>query len=165
MSSPTLKNIVTVIGRLKSHLGLKTDEELGQYFGVQRTTVSAWRARKTVNLKLIAEKCPDLNLHWLLSGEGAATKNATQDEYSELSDLIVQLRNAGMLSNEMRQAFMRAAGIMAAYRSSGDGRIDENELNDIAIRAIIFELNKLLDRLRGVETFEADRNDLPPVQP
>lgn len=90
MAGPTLQNAKAVIDRLKLFTGLSTDERLGDFFGIRRTTVVAWRRRGTINLKLVAAKCPHLNLHWLLTGEGDSGRPhtaPTQDEIARVERL------------------------------------------------------------------------------
>jgi hypothetical protein len=60
----------SVINRLKTLLGLKTDAELALVLGMTKSGVSVWRKRNTYGIIRIHEKFPGLNLNWLLSGVG-----------------------------------------------------------------------------------------------
>ncbi len=70
MSRKKLQNVKEIIDRLKMALKLETDTELAKYLGVNQSTVSAWKLRKSINWDLIITKCKDINLDWLLTGEG-----------------------------------------------------------------------------------------------
>ncbi len=70
MSREKLQNVKEVIDRLKMALKVKTDTELAKHLGVNQSTISVWKTRKSINWDLIITKCKDINIDWLLTGEG-----------------------------------------------------------------------------------------------
>lgn len=59
-----------ILDRIKEYYDLTTDIELSDFLGVSRSTVASYRNRGSVNYDLIFSKCPELNFHWLITGEG-----------------------------------------------------------------------------------------------
>lgn len=58
------------IKRIKELLGLKTDNELREYFGVGENTINMWKYRGTLDITLIYEKIPGVSFDWVLYGKG-----------------------------------------------------------------------------------------------
>lgn len=58
------------IKRIKQLLGLKTDNELRDYFGVGENTINMWKYRGTLDITLIYEKIPGVSFDWILYGKG-----------------------------------------------------------------------------------------------
>lgn len=59
-----------ILNRIKLHYNFKSDVQLAKFLGIATTTLSNWYARNTMNFDLIFTKCEDLNLNWLVNGEG-----------------------------------------------------------------------------------------------
>lgn len=58
-----------ILERISTYYHLKDDTEIGDFYGVNKTTVSSWRTRNKINEKLIKAKCNDENLaNWFLHG-------------------------------------------------------------------------------------------------
>lgn len=62
-------NAKKIIKKLKGNKSLRTDEQLAEYLGVHFTTLSGWKKRNTINIDLIMEKFPGINMNWLLYDE------------------------------------------------------------------------------------------------
>lgn len=63
-----------ILDRLRSAYSLPSDVAVAEFLGVSRSTPAGWRHREYVDLALIARKCPDLNLDWLVRGDGKPLK-------------------------------------------------------------------------------------------
>ncbi|MCF8308432.1 MAG: helix-turn-helix domain containing protein [Bacteroidales bacterium] len=50
------------LNRLKSELNIKTDTELARFLEIKQNTISGWRSRNTIDIKLIIEKCENYNI-------------------------------------------------------------------------------------------------------
>lgn len=74
-------NASEIVDRLKLYFSVKTDKEVAACLGVERVTVSMWKNRDSLDLKLIVTKCDNVNLNWLLRGQG----NMYSDEASDSS--------------------------------------------------------------------------------
>lgn len=57
-----------IIKRLREHLGVKNDTELGKILGVTQGAVSGWRTRNSIDMALIIDTVKDLDLNWLVRG-------------------------------------------------------------------------------------------------
>jgi len=76
MQEKTSQNeIFFIIERLKSYFQVDSDSKLAQILGVKPNTISTWKARHSVDWPLIFSKCDNLNLNWLLTGEGPMLRN------------------------------------------------------------------------------------------
>lgn len=58
-----------VLERISTYYHLDDDEALALFYGVSKSTISAWRTRNRVNEALIRAKCNDDNLaNWFING-------------------------------------------------------------------------------------------------
>lgn len=64
-----------IIKRLKEAYNLRSNVKLAKFLGVSAQVLSNWQNRNTVNYDTIFSKCEDLNLDWLISGEGEVFKH------------------------------------------------------------------------------------------
>ena len=64
-----------ILERIKAFYKLKSDAKLASFLGIPPTTLASWYSRNTFNLDLIYEKCVDIDLKWLLTGEEVILKN------------------------------------------------------------------------------------------
>lgn len=65
-----------IINRLKAVLNLQTDKALADYLGINKSTVSCWYSRNTLDFDLIFQKCPHISPTYLVYGEGAAMRTS-----------------------------------------------------------------------------------------
>ena len=68
-----------ILDRVKNAKKLNNDSKLAEYLSVKKNTISSWRSRNAIDLDLIIAKCNNINLHWLLTGEGNMLRNVEQD--------------------------------------------------------------------------------------
>jgi hypothetical protein len=69
-------NAENVIVRLKQILNEKSDQKLGDYLGIPKSTISNWRQRDSVPYSICVQVAQEKNvsLDWLLTGEGTMLK-------------------------------------------------------------------------------------------
>ncbi len=60
----------TILERIKLAYHLETDAELANFLDINASTLSMQKNRGRLNLKLIIQKCRDLNKNWLFHGKG-----------------------------------------------------------------------------------------------
>lgn len=60
----------SVLDRIKNFYGLKGNADLARFLGVAPNTITNWYGRKTFDIDIIYTKCVDVNINWLLTGEG-----------------------------------------------------------------------------------------------
>lgn len=63
-------DVTDIVRRAKLALDLKKDNELAQYLGVSRSTLSNWMARNSIDFGLLLSRLPDVDYNWLLTGKG-----------------------------------------------------------------------------------------------
>lgn len=67
----TILDVAGIIKRAKQILNLKKDNELAEFMGVSRATVSNWSARNSIDFHLLFAKMGDkVDYNWLLLGKG-----------------------------------------------------------------------------------------------
>lgn len=59
-----------ILQRIKKAYHLETDAEVADFLDIKPSTLSMQKNRGRLNLKLIIEKCRDVNKNWLLDGVG-----------------------------------------------------------------------------------------------
>ncbi len=69
-----------ILDRIKTFYNLKNNAKLAAFLGVPPTTLSSWYSRDTFDLDIIYEKCVDIDLAWLLTGEGSMLKEEQSEE-------------------------------------------------------------------------------------
>ena len=58
----------SVLGRIKTAYGLRTDAQLAAHLGVKPNTIATWKKRGLLNYNLIFAKCHDVPPDYLVSG-------------------------------------------------------------------------------------------------
>ncbi len=86
----TVFKIDVILSRVKEALNLTTDMQLAQFFEVNKTTVSNWRKRNTIDWNLLFSKCKHISKDWLLDGIGSKDGKLNP----EYSNNIIQNINA-----------------------------------------------------------------------
>jgi transcriptional regulator with XRE-family HTH domain len=81
MQAENLQIVVKhILGRLKVLLGVRTDTELAKELGVHQSTISAWKARGTLDFALLITKCNGVDWNWLLTGHAFEIDEEEWDE-------------------------------------------------------------------------------------
>lgn len=76
MSTDNLQSVDFILDKIKEKENLATDAELADFLGRKPGTISAWRARKTLDWELILTKCSNY-VNELLYGKKKELKDAT----------------------------------------------------------------------------------------
>lgn len=63
-----------ILDRAKSAYGFESDTELWRHLGVSSAVLSNWRRRNSIDLALIAARCGDRSLDYIVYGRGSATE-------------------------------------------------------------------------------------------
>lgn len=82
MQEKKSQNATVVLNRLKHAYNIKTDSDLAALLGVARNTISTWRTRDSVDYSSIFAKCEQINLNWLITGEGEIFKTKTPKNFT-----------------------------------------------------------------------------------
>lgn len=160
MSREKLKKVV-ILDRIKKAYGFKTDAQLADFLGIKSTHLAVWRARDSINLDLIITKCSDLNLNWLLTGQGSmflneqSESNAIQvnnkaEEYAakerQLAELRQEIEHLKAELKKMDTTDEKDAARMAALKE----HIRELELENSKLLGQIGILKELLNKKLGL---------------
>lgn len=70
----------SVLDRIKSFYGLKGNADLARFLGVAPNTITNWYGRKTFDIDVIYTKCVNININWLLTGEGNMYRAESEKE-------------------------------------------------------------------------------------
>jgi hypothetical protein len=98
-----LKYFENIITRLMIYF--KTDKiiVLAESLNVSQPTISNWKRRGTIDMKLLLEKCENINLNWLFFGEGAMLRqrHEVQEENSEY--VLSELARLRLLAKKVKE--------------------------------------------------------------
>lgn len=64
-----------VLDRIKEYYKLKGNADLARFLGVAPNTITNWYGRKTFDIDVVYTKCVDIDMNWLLTGEGKMLRN------------------------------------------------------------------------------------------
>ena len=70
-----------VLDRIKEYYKLKGNAELARFLGVAPNTITNWYGRKTFDIDVIYTKCVDMDMNWLLTGEGNMLRTESKEEH------------------------------------------------------------------------------------
>ncbi len=65
-----------ILGRIKEYYDFNTDSELADFLGIQRSTLSNWTKRNTIDYDLVFSKCEQIDKNWLLTGSGSMLRES-----------------------------------------------------------------------------------------
>ncbi|WP_138431208.1 helix-turn-helix domain-containing protein [Fodinibius saliphilus] len=103
----------TILERIKKVYRLETDADLADFLGMNPSTLSMQKNRGRVNLRLIIDKCRDINLNWLLHGEGPmrlSENGKGSIQIPVFSEAMLPLDGNGSLKNEYKIGWLSAGG-------------------------------------------------------
>jgi phage repressor protein C with HTH and peptisase S24 domain len=75
-----MERVEQIIARMKESYGLPTDKELARQLGLGSNAVATWKQKDTVPYKQLCQAVLDLdlNLKWLMFGEGEKSESANE---------------------------------------------------------------------------------------
>jgi len=82
-----MDNKILILGRIKEYYKFNTDAELANFLGIQRSTLSNWVKRDSIDYDLVFSKCKLIDKNWLLTGNGQMLKPNTQKTLTHASDV------------------------------------------------------------------------------
>lgn len=76
-----------ILNRVKEYYNFQTDLELADFLGVNKSTISNWSKRNSIDYDLLFTKCEHINKNWLITGEGSKDKSEGRTiQYAENSE-------------------------------------------------------------------------------
>jgi len=131
MSTENRHNVEIILKRLIFALGFDTDQQLADWLGVGNKVLSAWKARNSSKaIAIISSKCRELDLNWVLTGEGEPKPNKFiqfADEIIKTSVKVDQLEyDAQKKARSLTAgAKMRMGAILGAVEASAEDDQEE----------------------------------------
>lgn len=83
-------NVSMIINKLREYAGYSSDKELAIGLGLSPSTISSWRKRNSIDLKIIFNKFPTIDLNWLLKEDDTNTIDILKENI-ELKDEIKKM--------------------------------------------------------------------------
>lgn len=104
---------INFLNRLKSEKGITTDTELAKKLGVKQNTISGWKARNTIDIKLIISVFDDISLDYLAFGRDPPQQiNEPQEKYKSQSptdkDQVIDIQGRYIENLEQQVRDLRA---------------------------------------------------------
>ncbi len=65
-----------ILVRAKTALGVTSDMQLAELLGVNKSTLSNWKSRNSIDYEVLFSKCKHVNYNWLINGEGEMLNSA-----------------------------------------------------------------------------------------
>lgn len=97
-----------MIARFKEFYGFRFDTDMARKLGLSDgSAIGNWRRRDTIDLLLIADRCPEINLDWLIWGRGGRTPSMHEDGSGELSEMIHR-QDVILLVSEALENYLKA---------------------------------------------------------
>lgn len=90
-----------MIDRFKRFYGFRFDTDMARKLELSDgSAIGNWRRRDSIDLLLIADYCPEINLDWLIWGRGTRTPPPTEDR-TNLPDNVLYLQEMGVPSTQI----------------------------------------------------------------
>lgn len=109
----------TIIERAKMGLGISSDSEFAAILNINKSTLSNWKARNTIDYDVLFSKCEKINMNWLLTGEGKMLKDEIQlanphveENFKLQTDRVVELQSVPLYELDA------TAGLVSLFNDS-----------------------------------------------
>ncbi|NGP87273.1 helix-turn-helix domain-containing protein [Fodinibius halophilus] len=116
----------TILERIKEAYHLETDADVADFLEMNPSTLSMQKNRGRINLRVIIDKCCDINLNWLLHGNGPIR---TLDDESSIhvpvysGDMLNQNGNE-LFKDENKLGWLKAEGDFLEGMDNGYANTD-----------------------------------------
>ncbi len=68
MSTKNDKSLI--INDIKKYYKIDSDAEFARFLGIKPQTLASWRSRNSIDYDLLSSVCVDINMNWVITGEG-----------------------------------------------------------------------------------------------
>lgn len=104
-----------MIERFKRFYNLRFDTDMARKLELSDgSAIGNWRRRDSIDLLLIADYCPEINMDWLIWGRGTRTPPPTDEERAYPRDNLSYLQSLGvpreqiiMIVHEALESYMK----------------------------------------------------------
>lgn len=106
-----------ILDRAKAALNISSDVRLAEILGVSKSTLSNWKARNSIDYAILFTKCKQINLDWLITGDGNPEKEPTssvavKEEFSLRTDRKIESQDIPLYD------MSAAAGLVAIFNEN-----------------------------------------------
>lgn len=63
-----------ILNKISTYYNFKNDSEFSHFLGITPQVLSNWRRRNTINYQIVSTKCLEIDMNWVVTGEGEMTK-------------------------------------------------------------------------------------------
>jgi hypothetical protein len=88
----TFEDKPTILNRVKTAYNITSEQQLASFLGINKSTLSNWKRRNSIDFELLFSKCENISYHWLLTGEGQMLLTEGQKQTS-LEDAVLLAEN------------------------------------------------------------------------
>jgi uncharacterized coiled-coil protein SlyX len=94
-----------ILARIKEYYGFNTDIDLANFLGIQRSTVSNWVKRNSIDYDLVFSKCVHMDKNWLLNGQESMLRETPAENTTPQATPVLasNKKNKGDTSNAPAQ--------------------------------------------------------------
>ncbi len=110
-----------ILSRLKEINKLSSDTELANLLGINKSTLSNWYRRNTVDYDLVFSKCEHVDINWLLFGQGEMLREKEAPSYGQREESTSMLGERSGEYNLMYKKLLeeKVAELKEAYKEIG----------------------------------------------
>lgn len=124
-----------MIERFKRFFGFRFDTDMARKLELSDgSAIGNWRRRDSIDLLMIADYCPEINMDWLIWGRGTRNPSAPDEERTQPRDNLSYLQALGvpreqiiMIVHEALESYLKenAAGRERLAESAGGATGDQ----------------------------------------
>lgn len=147
-----------IIERMRTAIGVYTDQDLAKYLGIAKTSVSSWRARQNIprkHLDCIARNMR-ISYEWLLTGEG--DMSLPPPPLPTNLRYLQPKKSAGIAADPTEEELEREQAAVIAAVSNVAG-LDAAELLEVFIKLPRSKQKKILGNALEEHERQGDKGD------
>ena len=120
-----------ILARIKEYYSFNTDTDLADFLGIQRSTLSNWVKRDSIDYDLVFSKCKQIDKNWLLTGQGEMLKSDKgiqvkfyESENAPIGRKLIPFYDTEAAAGTLRVSNMDPVSEAAEYIDAGDWFLD-----------------------------------------
>lgn len=151
-----------IIERLKVALNIQKDKDLAAFLGVDKSTLSNYKSgNRDIDYKSLFSKCKQINIHWLITGEGEMLLPPTKGNINYINggnNVTGNVNGGQMLNITMpesgRQKIIKPNGKIKIQRTDSTKSVNTREAE------LLKENSDLKERIAFLEGSMKGKDDL-----
>lgn len=106
---------IDILNRLRLVADTTSDAGLARFLGISPATLSNWKARGSIDYDLVFSKCEEINLDWLLTGQGNMRRSERQENQEPTVIYTSDPKDAAIIADK-QLIIERDAELIASLR-------------------------------------------------